>query len=401
MLLPRPTYLGVVCLLAFFFGISLAQDYPDCPEPDKVCDSWGIDFMSDGTYFQDTNSQDPFTFVEQFTGCQPDTALNFLVDPNGNQYECSNVTITPDGENKASTCQINKSQLTSGQYSILILSNNGQCQPIANQRDFTIAAGAAQTRIITPTVSFTTTTTPMSKTSTLTAPPPYTTTMPSSSFTPTTTTTPPPVTSTKVIRLLTLTIVKYRLKVVPKWVTKTTACSATSAMAALASTPMEPDPVAKILPTIQPEVLQSTVGDAMDMLTSRLDDGGLLDAILVRRKQATSPERNAHARKLRKRAPDETMSTIMETDTAKFITSTSVVTASPVTQTLQTYRTITCTETPPPVTAYSGVTTVSPDVVTAPAWTKTKTKYTVDIVFSTKTLTTSPTITTTVAPKEC
>ena len=159
-------------------------------------------------------------------------------------------------------------------------------------------------------------------------------------------------------------------------------------MAALAVDPLIPDPVASVLPTIRPDMLQSIAGDAMDMLSGRLGVGDLLDGILVRREQTRSLKRNAQGRKLRKRAPDEATSTIMETDTAKFVTSTSVVTASAVTQTVQTYSTITSTETPPPATVYSGVTTVSPTVVTAAAQTKTKTKLTVDILFSTKTFTT-------------
>ena len=46
--------LGLLALLA---RRSLAQ-----------CESYGVDFQEGGTYFQNINSTDPFTFVSEFSG---------------------------------------------------------------------------------------------------------------------------------------------------------------------------------------------------------------------------------------------------------------------------------------------------------------------------------------------
>lgn len=66
------------------------------------CVSYGVDFQPGGTYFQNVSSTDPFTFVSIFEGCNPDVAQNLIVDPNGDEYECSNTQLTPDDNNQLS-----------------------------------------------------------------------------------------------------------------------------------------------------------------------------------------------------------------------------------------------------------------------------------------------------------
>ena len=61
-----------------------------------TCQSFGVDFMSGGSYFQNSNSTDPFTAVQEFEGCANDTSYNVLVDPNGDQYQCTNTPLEPD-----------------------------------------------------------------------------------------------------------------------------------------------------------------------------------------------------------------------------------------------------------------------------------------------------------------
>ena len=77
-------------VISFFLG-SLAQD---CL---SVCQSFGKDFVDTGVYFQNVQSTDAFTATEYFTGCQNDIAYNVLRDPQGNQYECNNTPMKPDG----------------------------------------------------------------------------------------------------------------------------------------------------------------------------------------------------------------------------------------------------------------------------------------------------------------
>lgn len=62
----------------------------------NTCNSYGVDFQSGGSYFQDITSTADFTAVEEFQGCTNDTAYNVLVDPSGNQYQCNNVYMQPD-----------------------------------------------------------------------------------------------------------------------------------------------------------------------------------------------------------------------------------------------------------------------------------------------------------------
>lgn len=87
----------------------------------QVCESYGIDFQSGGSYFQNASSTAPFTFVSVFEGilynlayrsrqrltssigCNPDICQNLLVDPSGNEYVCSNTSLTPDDSYQQST----------------------------------------------------------------------------------------------------------------------------------------------------------------------------------------------------------------------------------------------------------------------------------------------------------
>jgi hypothetical protein len=55
---------GSVLFLSLFASYTLAQD-------DNPCKSFGVDFQDQGTYFQNSNSSDPFTFVSDFEGIVP------------------------------------------------------------------------------------------------------------------------------------------------------------------------------------------------------------------------------------------------------------------------------------------------------------------------------------------
>ncbi|KAF2655214.1 hypothetical protein K491DRAFT_434841 [Lophiostoma macrostomum CBS 122681] len=124
-------------------------------DPEQTCYSYGIDFQNGGSYFQNSLSNDNFTFVSQYSGCQNDFAYNILVDPNGDQTLCSNTNLQPDDTNMLSTCPIEKSQLFSGPWSIVILSDNGDDPSIAYERDFSLSVGPQLTSTYTPTVTAT------------------------------------------------------------------------------------------------------------------------------------------------------------------------------------------------------------------------------------------------------
>lgn len=124
--------------LALGLAVSvIAQDA--CPPP-GTCQSFGDDFTSGGTFFQNTLSSEQFNATQEFEGCQDDVSNNILIDPNGDGYECDTTSLVPDDEPMTFSCPVQKSDLESGDYSIIVISNNGDCDPIAYQRDFSIIA---------------------------------------------------------------------------------------------------------------------------------------------------------------------------------------------------------------------------------------------------------------------
>jgi hypothetical protein len=127
----RPTSL-IALALATVVGSAVAQDQTE------QCVSFGIDFQDGGSYFQNKSSSDDFTFVSTFEGCQNDVANNILVDPSGDQYLCSDTPLQPKDTYQMSTCPLEKDELWSGAWSVIIISNNGDAEPIAYQRDFSL-----------------------------------------------------------------------------------------------------------------------------------------------------------------------------------------------------------------------------------------------------------------------
>ncbi|RMX89684.1 hypothetical protein D0869_00693 [Hortaea werneckii] len=119
------------------------------------CMGFAMDFHDGGSYFQNISSSDDFTFSSQFEGCQADAfANNLLVDPNGDQYLCTDTDIFPEDTTGTSTCPLEKQQMWSGDWTVVIISNNGEkgC-PIAIQRDFELTVAEPSTEMYTPTVT--------------------------------------------------------------------------------------------------------------------------------------------------------------------------------------------------------------------------------------------------------
>lgn len=49
-------------------GGAAGNTYPNCPDPNEVCQSFGVDFHNQGIYFQDSDLDTPFTFATVFDG---------------------------------------------------------------------------------------------------------------------------------------------------------------------------------------------------------------------------------------------------------------------------------------------------------------------------------------------
>jgi hypothetical protein len=143
----RPSVPRAVAL-AVVIGTASAQDQYDDPSYDNPCKSFGIDFQDKGSYFQNQSSSDDFTFVSTFEGCQEDSANNILVDPSGEQYLCSDTALRPDDTFQMSTCPLEKDQLWSGAWSVIISNNGDSGEPIAYQRDFSLDVGTPVTTVV-------------------------------------------------------------------------------------------------------------------------------------------------------------------------------------------------------------------------------------------------------------
>ncbi|KAI7089184.1 hypothetical protein KC356_g2665 [Hortaea werneckii] len=365
------------------------------------CMGFAMDFHDGGSYFQNITSPDDFSFSSQFEGCQADAfANNLLVDPNGDQYLCTDTDLFPDDTTETSTCPLEKQQMWSGDWTVVIISNNGEkgC-PIAIQRDFELTVAEPSTEVYTPTVtipsvitpvetstSVTTTTDRLTLTSTITSPK-YT-------LKPTTTITPKRVTTTKTKTIDTIRKTAYTAMPVVKTKTITKTCS-------LPHKATQKDRKATVTPTlVTAAALQiTTIPDPTPkprMRRAALDaEGRLLE------KQAFVAERRSWLEEngqLEKRGLDVATTTITESDTSKFSTTTSYSTAPATTMVITSEATTTLTLRTTR-TLLSGRTTLSQVTVTAPTPTKTKTKYTfTTTTVSTKTLHPTFTITVRTAP---
>ncbi|KAI1344678.1 hypothetical protein F5Y15DRAFT_756 [Xylariaceae sp. FL0016] len=125
------------------------------------CSVYGIDYSNGGSYNIDASSDDYFTFTSVFEGCEQETINPILVAPSGDQYPCSAVTTTPEGEEVTSSCGIAYSSMPSGQWKIIISGTK-----MAVQRVITLTAGTPETVVITatPTVVIGLTSTPAATT---------------------------------------------------------------------------------------------------------------------------------------------------------------------------------------------------------------------------------------------
>nr|OQO26429.1 hypothetical protein B0A51_04951 [Rachicladosporium sp. CCFEE 5018] len=347
------------------------------PQVVADCASYGDDFRSGFTYFQNSLSADPFTALQEFEGCQNDVSHNIFVDPAGDQSECTETPMQPDDTPQLVTCsQWPKNKLYNGDWSLLIISNNGNAEPIAFQRDFSLTVGPQITSTVTPTLTVSVIQTPVVNITS-------------------TTVTPKATTSTSTRGLLTLTQQTQTYSVVSSTRTVPASCS-------VQPTRRVQDPIATILPTILGEldnVVENLLGGLggliglnslgirdeltasakfkREIIAGRTPSADLKIAFVNERRQMLE------ARNIEKRAPDAP--TI--TSTAVAVTSTAINNAPATTQTL--------TETDFTTTTSTVVVTAGPVTVTLAQVTRVVTKL-VPIVQVTKTQTRTTTIVNTV-----
>ncbi|QDS75105.1 hypothetical protein FKW77_007220 [Venturia effusa] len=373
---------------------SFAQDNP--------CKSFGVDFQDGGSYYQNSNSSDPFTFVSKYEGCQTDQADNIFVDPTGNQYECSQTTLTPDDAPMMATCPQNKNQLFSGAWSVVIISNNGAAAPIAYQRDFSLSVAPQVTATYTPSVTVPVLYTPVvnstvsvtyTTNTTLAA---LTTTVPASTVIPTKTVIPTAVTTTSTKNLFTISLVLPTASVLKVTNIATASCFVP---------PFRPifDRKASITPTvgqISASALAST-SSAAPLATGakfRVKDRRLAFNSEADRLAWLQEREERFVGGLFKRAPDNQTVTITDTNTAHYPTITTTSTLPALTATITSTSVFTATITPAPIKVLGPATTLQGVTITASTPTRTIVKYAVATNISTKTLTITVVINTKTTP---
>ncbi|KAK1811817.1 hypothetical protein LTR12_013828 [Friedmanniomyces endolithicus] len=378
----------------------------------QSCESFGDDFQNGGSYFQNSLSSDPFTALQEFEGCQNDTANNVLVDPNGDQSQCSNTPLLPNDTPQLITCaDWPKDKLYNGSWSLLIISNNGNGSPIAYQRDFSLSVGPQHTLTVSATATITNQITPIvnvTQTSTSTS----TTTVPSSTTTVQATVTPTTVTPAPSVFKVTKGF--FTLTQVVQTVQVSSIAKTVPASCVVPQVTRVKDPIAQIVPTVLgalDSVASGVIHGLQDDVAGLIGLSSILKrssgsaaykrAILEGRtpsdelKQAFVKDRNERlAKVLHKRAPDQPTITITATNVA---TSTISQLGATTTQTVTVVVTQTSTST-------SGIATVDTsgqrNTVTAAASTRTSTiNVAIAMVTSTQTkhLTITNTVTTTSA----
>lgn len=177
---------GKFLVLGLLARVSFAQDNP--------CKSFGVDFVDGGSYFQNSLAQEPFTFVSKFEGTSRQlyimgevakrsprmssgSSRQHLRQPHWrpvrmhadqfNTRRCSrHGYLVRSSSMSKKLCLINispqnKTQLYSGSWSLIIISNNGNADPIAYQRDFSLSVGPQLTTTYTPSVTIPVTYTPV------------------------------------------------------------------------------------------------------------------------------------------------------------------------------------------------------------------------------------------------
>jgi hypothetical protein len=369
-------------------------------DPNAICYSYGVDFIDEGHYFINSQLSEKFSSVSYFQGCNQDIADVVLIEPEGvssQEYLCDQILTYPENELKMSTCPIQKNQMSSGHWRLLVLGNNGaDGQPFAWQRDLYLTVGAPVTSTLTPTMTFSLTSTPIvtqttttTFTNVITTGPLSTVTLPSGTAKDTKTITPPATTTTST-KIMTKTSVSLT-KVFAVTTQTVTATCTTPGRPGRPDKPCEYSPTiihpaALVTPTIIPKLhrFMRKADRAVDIEWAR----ARIEAAKQRRAEMAQKGAAAYER----RAPDAPISTVTG-DIPVNTTTTILAPAATTTETVLTSATVTSTLAAP--TLFSGLFT---NTITLPTPTKTQLK--LDFATTTKVITFGGTFTkhTTVTP---
>lgn len=365
-----------------------------------VCYSYGVDYVDEGHYFINSELTEKFSSVSYFQGCNQDNADIVLVEPEGvnsREYICDQVPTYPDNDNKLSTCPIQKNQMYTGHWLLLVLGDNGAGgKPFAWMRDLYLTVGTPVTSTLTPTVTFSITSTPVqtqtettTSTNVITTGPLSTVTVPSGTakdkktLTPSATTT----TSTKIMTKTSISLTKF-------FTVTTQTVTATCTTPGKPGTPDKPctysptglHPAALVTPTTLPKLhrFMRKSDRAVDIEWAR--------ARVAAAKQRRADMAQEAKGEIVKRAPDAPTITVTG-DVPVNTTTTILAPASTTTETV--LQSATVTTTLPAATVYSGLYT---STVTLP--TPTKTQLQLSFATTTKVITFGATFTkhTTVTP---
>jgi hypothetical protein len=394
--------------VAFAALLSLAHS-----DPDSICYSYGVDFVDEGHYFINSQSDDPFTCVSTFRGCNNDVADVLFVRPDGQEYFCTDVNTYPQDQRMLSACPVRKNQMKSGHWMLLIIGNNDDGYPFAWQRgtycfiyreqhfilttlDLYLTVGPQATVTKTPTATFTQTTTP-TETQTVvsisifvsTVGPQYTVTIPSGTAKRTKTVIPSRITASATS---TTTLTRYTSSVTYTVATQTTTASCNvPGRATVADKPLTWSPT-----LVHPQTFETPLAEALAQRKASRADREVDYEWARSRVEAAKRRRDAKTRKgreLQRRAADKP--TVTVTITSNMQTATITKAAPAVVKTQITITSSTTTSTLPPATVFGGQYTKT---ITMPTPTTTIVESATTTTTSTKTVGATFTNTVTVTP---
>ncbi|KAF2856268.1 hypothetical protein T440DRAFT_103827 [Plenodomus tracheiphilus IPT5] len=337
-------------------------------DPDAICYSYGVDFVDEGSYFINSQSTEEFTAVSYFRGCNDDVADALLVDPDNDEYLCSQMRTVPENSNQMSTCPIKKNQMTSGHWLLLVLGNNAdEGQPFAWQRDLYLTVGTQITTTMTPTITVSILTTPTqtqtittTSTDVITTGPFSTVIVPTGTAKKTKTVTPKAVTATST-KTMTKTQLSFTIQNIRTTKTVTATCTTPGHNAM-------PDKPCEYSPTLLHPAALVTPTSIPKMHRFMRKSDRLVDYEWARARVEAAKQRRA-AGNIQRRAPDApTITTTLD----KPVSTTTTVVAAAITTTESVLVAVTTTSTIPAPTILSGILT---HTVTLPTPTKTKLKF--------------------------
>lgn len=126
------------CLWALFMFLAIGFG--------TACTSYGVDYSNGGAYNIDGSSNQYFSFVTIFQGCDQESISPVLIGPDNNQYACSAIRTEQAGVQVTSTCGIPFSAMKSGNWKIILSGTQ-----VSSQRTFSVTVGTPETTWVTAT----------------------------------------------------------------------------------------------------------------------------------------------------------------------------------------------------------------------------------------------------------